>query len=90
MNIDLGLALAVLGGFVGLAGWLSGRDKSVKQDAEWRGSINAKLDVLVGIRKDVDGLLTEVKEHEGRLCGVENSVKSAHHRIDGFERRMKG
>ena len=89
MNLDLGLALAVLGAFVGLAGWLSGRDKSVKQDAEWRGCINAKLDVIVGIRKDVDVLQADVKNHEGRLCSVENGVKSAHHRIDNLDERVK-
>lgn len=82
MNLDIGLALAVLGGFLGLAGWLSGREKRVSQEAQWRGEVNAKLDVIVGVKNSLEGLQDNVKAHEGRLSAIENSVKSAHHRLD--------
>ena len=82
MNLDLGLALAVLGGFLGLAGWLSGREKRVSQEAQWRGEVNAKLDVIVGVKNSLESLQENVKGHEGRLSAVENSAKSAHHRLD--------
>ena len=53
MTVEISILLAFLGGFVGLAGWLGGRDKRIAGDAEWRGSVNAELDVIVGIRKDL-------------------------------------
>ena len=37
MQIEITLLIAMLGGFVGLAGWLSGRDKRISRDSEWRG-----------------------------------------------------
>lgn len=86
MSIQLGTLLAVIGAFVGLAGWLAGRDKRVSTDAEWKGMVNAKLDVIVGIKTDVDGVKTKIQEHEGRLAAVESSTKSAHHRLDEMGR----
>ena len=48
MSIEIGIMLSIVGCFVGLAGWLASREKRVAGDAEWRGSVNAKLDVIVG------------------------------------------
>lgn len=87
--IEISVLIAIVGCFVGLAGWLTGRDKKIAGDAEWRGSVNAKLDT---IHNDIGGVSAEIKslrsmatEHEGRLCAVESSTKSAHHRIDRLE-----
>ena len=89
MSVDISILIAVIGGFVGVGGWLSGRDKRVGHDAEWRGGVNAKLDVIVGIKKDVDFLRGEIINHEGRLVAVESSTKQAHHRIDDVAKRRK-
>ena len=81
------LLIAIIGCFVGLAGWLSGRDKKIVGDAEWRGTINGKLDAILGIDKRVVALESEVKEHGKAIAKVEESTKSAHHRIDGMEEK---
>ena len=81
----IGIIGTFIGCFVGLAGWLSGRDKKISNDAEWRGIVNTKLDSILGIRTDVDSLEKEVKEHGERITAVESSVKSAHHRLDKVE-----
>ena len=82
MTIELAVFLAVIGTLVGVAGWVRGRDNDKSKDAEWKGGVNAKLDVIVGISREVDGLQKGYQNHEGRLCAVENSTKSAHHRMD--------
>ena len=86
-SVTLSVLIALVGCFVGLAGWLSNRDKKVTGDAEWRGGVNAKLDVIVGIKSDVANLNSEVRGHGERLTAVEASAKQAHRRIDRLEGR---
>lgn len=82
MQVEIGVLLAVIGCLVGLAGWLTGRDKKITGDAEWRGQVNGKLDVIVGIRNDVDNLDHKVEAHGERIAKVEASASSAHKRLD--------
>ena len=42
--VEIGTLIAVIGCFVGLAGWLNGRDKKILGDGEWKGTVNTKLD----------------------------------------------
>ena len=56
MTIEISILIAIVGCFVGLAGFLRGRDGKIATDAEWKGTINAKLDVIVGIGQDVKEL----------------------------------
>lgn len=93
MTFELSVFVAIIGCFIGLAGWLAGRDKKISNDAEWKGTVNAKLDA---IRSDVGEVGTDVKclqstltEHGERLTAVESSAKQAHHRIDGIEAKIK-
>lgn len=86
MTVEIGILIAIVGCFIGLAGWLSGRDKKISNDAEWRGGVNAKLD---NISTGVSGVCAEIKtvqctlgDHGERLSAVEASAKQAHHRID--------
>lgn len=81
-SVDIGTMIGVIGSCVGLAGWLTGRDKRVANDAQWRGSVDAKLDLIVGIKSDVAGLTTTVNQHGERITAVEESAASAHKRID--------
>lgn len=80
-----GELIAVIGMFIGLAGWLSGRDKKISNDGEWKGVVNTKLDAILCIRTDVDCIEKDVKQHGERISAIESSVKSAHHRLDGVE-----
>ena len=82
MTVELGVLIAVIGCLVGVAGWLLNRDKHIASDAEWRGSVNAKLDVIVGIRSDVDRIDHTVSQHGERLSKVEASASQAHKRLD--------
>ena len=65
------MLIAIAGCFVGLAGWLTGRDKKISNDAEWKGSVNAKLDNILGIRSDVEALDKRVREHDIKIARLE-------------------
>lgn len=80
--IEIGTLVAIVGCFVGLGGWIAGRDKRIAQDAEWRGAVNAKLDILVSMQSSITSLSTTVNQHSERIKAVEESTASAHHRID--------
>lgn len=90
---EIGILIAIVGCFVGLAGWLKSRDSKIANDAEWKGGVNAKLDTIHsdvgGVCADVRALRSEFTEHGERLTAVEESAKQAHKRIDGLEGRGK-
>ncbi|WP_418433867.1 hypothetical protein [Anaerotignum lactatifermentans] len=56
----------------------------MEKDAAWRGGVDAKLDMILGMQKDLEGIKASLKDHEGRLSAVESSAKSAHHRLDEY------
>ncbi|MCI9274343.1 MAG: hypothetical protein HFE39_10395 [Clostridiales bacterium] len=80
--IGISTIIALVGCFVGLAGWLSGRDKRLSTDAKWKGSVDAKLDLIVGIKNDVERIDKTINNHGERLAKVEASASQAHHRLD--------
>lgn len=84
MEIEVGLFFTALGGVIGFLGWMAGRDKTLSKDAEWRGGVNAKLDMILQMQQRMQQLEHAQKGLESRLSAVENSVKSAHHRLDEF------
>ena len=84
MELEIGLALSVLGGLLGVLSFVQSRDKSVEKDAAWRGGVDAKLDMILGMQKDLEGIKASLKDHEGRLSAVESSAKSAHRRLDEY------
>lgn len=86
MTLEIGLLISVAGCFVALAGWLANREKHVAGDAEWRGSVNAKLDVIVGMKDDLARVDEQVKEFGERLARAESSAAQAHHRLDEWVR----
>lgn len=88
MTIDLGYLFALAGCFVGLAGWLKGRDTKIAGDSEWKGAVNAKLDNILGIRTDVDELDKIVQKHDREIGEVKASAASAHKRIDTMEEKL--
>jgi hypothetical protein len=54
--------------------------------------INMKLDTISSntteIKNEVTEMRKELNSHDNRIIKVEESVKSAHHRIDGLEARL--
>lgn len=80
-SIGIGLIISLVGCFLGLAGWLTTREKRVWNDGKWQGSVDAKLDGILGIKCEVEALGKAVHEHGSRLTAVETEVSNVHYRI---------
>lgn len=83
-TISMSLLIALVGCAIGVAGWLSKRDDKISHDSEWKGSVDAKLDTIIGIKKDVEEVKTELHDHE-----MESLKKLENHeiRISKLEKR---
>lgn len=65
--------------------------KDIQQRATENATVNVKLDnisgVVTDIKYDISSVKKEVATLNERVVAVESSVKSAHHRIDGLEKK---
>ena len=56
----ISIILAIVGAVIGVLGWLYNRDNKTDKDSEWKGQVNAKLDMLISLN-------TKVATAEGKL-----------------------
>ncbi len=75
MTVEVSMLIAIAGCFIGLAGWLSGRDKKIANDGEWKGSINTKLDILIESNKQINGILETLSDYGTRITVLEKTMK---------------
>lgn len=85
--IEISAIIAIVGCVVGVMGFFAGRDKRITTDAKWRGSVDAKLDLIIGLRTDVDRLDRTLNNHSERLAKVESSAQQAHRRLDELTKK---
>lgn len=85
--IEISAIIAIIGCVVGVLGFFAGRDKRITADAKWRGSVDAKLDLIIGLRTDVDRLDRTLNNHSERLAKVESSAQQAHRRLDDLTKK---
>lgn len=68
--------------------------KDIEERVKDNTKINMKLDNISSlsaeIKKEISSMRDDIKSHNDRLIKVEESVKSAHHRLDEYEKRMNG
>lgn len=67
------IIIAVVGCLVGLAGWLYNRDNKNSNDAEWKGTVNAKLDIIIGLQNDMNKVHATLQDHETRVTILEKN-----------------
>lgn len=72
----LGILIALVGCFVGLAGWLAGRDKKLSNDSEWKGMVNTKLDLAIGIRQDHNELKDVVSKQGNDIVALQHDLNN--------------
>ena len=87
--IEVSTIIAIIGCFVGLAGWLSGRDKKIISDAQWKGSVDSKLDLIIGIRSDIDDTKNMLNNHSERITVAEIKISRMQKNIDDLK-KIKG
>lgn len=83
MTVEISIVIALIGCFVGLAGWLSGRDKRLSADSEWKGEVNAKLDLAIGIRGDHEELRSRVTKNEKTIVALQHDMENIKSLITG-------
>lgn len=86
MTVEIGLLIAIIGCFVGLAGWLSGRDKRLSKDHEWRGMVNTKLDLAIGIRQDHEELRNTVQRQGKDIVALRHDVDSMKEQMTNYHK----
>ena len=97
MNIDITVLVGILSAITGivLGIWKNKKDgeKSLKEDTVQNTVVATKLDY---ISKGVDDIRLDIKAQDKRISNVverlikvEESTKSAHHRLDGLEENIK-
>ena len=68
--------------------------KDIEERVRDNTRINVKLDNITQttqeIKSEIYSMREDIKSHNDRLIKVEESVKSAHHRINTLEERMNG
>lgn len=68
------IIIALVGMILGIAGWLSTRDNKTDKDAEWKGSVNAKLDTIISLNAEVSSAKNRIQDHETRICILEKVI----------------
>ena len=94
MSIEVALLVSIVSVafsiFFGLRGIKRGDDKEIEERVADSTRINIKLDNIVGtigdVKCEVSSLREDMKSYNERLVKVEESVKSAHHRIDRLDK----
>lgn len=88
-TISIGIACTLLGAVIGVATYNRNRDKDIKNDSKEEAIVTTKLDY---ISRGIDDIKLDMKAHDrritdinDRLIRVEESSKSAHHRLDTIE-----
>ena len=68
--------------------------KDIEDRVKENTRINVKLDNITQttqeIKSEISSMREDIKSHNDRLIKLEESVKSAHHRIDGVVERLNG
>ncbi|WP_338627602.1 hypothetical protein [Clostridium baratii] len=93
MNVDItvlvGIGSTLFGVVIGFLGYKRNENRDIKDDAKKDATTNITLDY---ISKNIDLLRVDVQTTNksmlninDRLIRAEESIKSAHHRIDGLE-----
>ncbi len=65
------IIIALVGMILGVAGYLSTRDNKTDKDAEWKGTVNAKLDMIISLNTKMANAEGKLQDHETRICILE-------------------
>ncbi|MRZ28089.1 hypothetical protein GKD08_04840 [Paeniclostridium sordellii] len=92
MNIEVGFLCTMAGAYVGYMSYKKKSEKDIENDASQKTVMATKLDYISkgvdDIRLDIKAQDTKINTVVERLIKVEESTKSAHHRLDSL--KIKG
>ena len=98
MSIEIALLISIVSVcfsvFFGLKNNKRSDTKDIEERVKENTRINMKLDNIASntteIKNELSEMRKEINLHGDRIIKVEESVKSAHHRLDGLEKRLNG
>lgn len=67
----ISIVIAIITVIIAIVGWLNNRDSKTDKDAEWKGQVNAKLDIIISLQSDIKEAKTTLQDHETRICLLE-------------------
>ena len=86
MNIEVGFLCTMAGAYVGYMSYKKKSEKDIEDDASQKTVMATKLDYISqgfdDIRLDINAQDVKISNVIERLIKVEESTKSAHHRLD--------
>lgn len=89
MTVEAGVLIAALSLVVGFMGYSLNKSKTIKEDGQKSAVISTKLD---NIERGVESIRIDIRANEKRIgelaekhVRIEESLKSAHKRIDKLE-----
>lgn len=85
MTMDIAMLCTIVGCFIAFGGWLSKKDDHSRDDGEWRGRVDAKLDMICNLQLDVTKNTAELHELKERVAAIEQQAESNAHRLDRLE-----
>jgi hypothetical protein len=90
-GITIGVICSAVGAVLGILGFIRYSNQDVKQETSNSTRVEIKLDYAITgineIKSDIKDTKKDVAIIQDRLTRVEESTKSAHHRIDGLEKK---
>ena len=98
MTIEIALLISIVSVafsiFFGIKNSKRTDTKDIEERVKENTRINVKLDnstqTTQEIKSEISSMRTEISSHNDRLIKLEESVKSAHYRIDGVVERLNG
>ena len=98
MTIEIALLISIVSVafsiFFGIKNSKRTDTKDIEERVKENTRINVKLDNITQatqeIKSEISSMREDIKSHNDRLIKLEESVKSAHHRIDGVVERLNG
>lgn len=98
MTIEIALLISIVSVafsiFFGVKSSKRTDTKDIEERVKENTRINVKLDNITQttqeIKSEISSMREDIKSHNDRLIKLEESVKSAHHRIDGVVERLNG
>jgi septal ring factor EnvC (AmiA/AmiB activator) len=89
-EVLIGISCSVIGAVIAIAGFIRIFKKDTREEAASSTKLETKIDYISrgvdDIRIDIKAQDKRINDLDGRLIRVEESTKSAHHRIDGLEK----
>lgn len=94
---SINLLVAVVGAIIGILGYIRVTKNDVKDDTEESTSISVELKAQLNyiskgvddIRLDIKAQANKIEDMGERLTRVEESTKSAHHRLNDIEEKIR-